>query len=150
MIAVYRITCLVNGKSYIGGTTDIARRWKEHRSGLRGGGHSNHRLQAAWNEFGEGAFEFVVLQECSVDELRCLEDRLLAEHDAHTNGFNLSHLGAGLTTEGRALLSERMKGNTHHTAMVAESRTEAGRRRRLETMKRLNATGTMRFKKRKA
>lgn len=147
MIAVYRITCLVDGRSYIGGTLDLTRRWKEHRSGLRGGKHSNHRLQAAWNEHGENAFEFVVLQACSAADLRATEDRMLTEYDAHENGFNLSHLGAGLTTEGRALLSERMQGNTNQAAMIAESRSEAGRRRRSEIMRHLNATRRMRFKK---
>lgn len=60
--AIYRILCLVSGRVYIGQTmSNPARRWSEHKCALRHGRHSNPHLQAAWNKYGEQAFDFSVL-----------------------------------------------------------------------------------------
>lgn len=72
---VYRITCVPNGKVYIGSTTDVARRWKQHRSHLNRGTHGNPHLLAAWSKYGADAFRFEVVEETSE------ADRL--EREAH-------------------------------------------------------------------
>lgn len=47
---------------YVDSSDDIPRRWKTHRSLLRGGRHHNYRLQAAWDEHGEAAFTFEAIE----------------------------------------------------------------------------------------
>jgi len=69
---VYCIRNLFDGKCYIGSTTrGFAHRWKIHLSDLRENDHHNHRLQRAWNECGEAAFEFDMIEECESE--KCIE-----------------------------------------------------------------------------
>lgn len=58
---IYQIKNLINGKIYIGGATNLASRWKVHKSLLNNGKHSNIHLQRAWNKEN---FVFSVLEEC--------------------------------------------------------------------------------------
>jgi group I intron endonuclease len=59
-MGVYKITGPV--QLYVGSSDDIPRRWKSHLSQLRGGRHHNHQLQAAWDEHGETAFVFMIIE----------------------------------------------------------------------------------------
>ena len=59
---IYQITNVFNGKKYVGSTVDFERRWKRHLDNLRKGRHHNSRLQRAYNKYGEGVFEFSVLE----------------------------------------------------------------------------------------
>jgi group I intron endonuclease len=61
---IYAITNMLNGYRYIGGTTDITRRWKVHISQLRHNKHKNERLQNAWNKDGSSIFNLEVLELC--------------------------------------------------------------------------------------
>lgn len=58
---IYQITCLVNGKRYIGSSVDVFRRWADHRRALRNGKHPNPKLQAVCSKYGLSnlGFEFV-------------------------------------------------------------------------------------------
>jgi hypothetical protein len=60
IVGIYRITG--PGRVYVGSSDNIPRRWKTHRAQLRGNRHHNYRLQAAWNEHGEAAFSWEVVQ----------------------------------------------------------------------------------------
>jgi len=60
---IYAIINCVNGKVYVGSAVDIKRRWIRHVHRLRVGTHTNPILQAAWNKYGEFAFDFFVLEE---------------------------------------------------------------------------------------
>ena len=62
MISVYEIINIENGRSYVGSSTDIKRRWGAHVRSLRKGTHRNSHLQRAWDKYGEGAFSFCVLE----------------------------------------------------------------------------------------
>lgn len=66
---IYSILNKENGKIYVGLSTNVDRRWKEHRSELNQGKHHNSYLQNAWNKYGESAFEFNILEYCDEDEL---------------------------------------------------------------------------------
>lgn len=70
---VYAITCQPTGESYIGQSCNIEARWKSHVSYLRGGYHHNPRLGKAWNQYGESAFSFAVIEE--VQDLQHLRMR---------------------------------------------------------------------------
>lgn len=57
---------------YIGSTRrSFGVRWKEHRTSLRAGKHTNPVLQNAWNKYGESAFAFCILE--PVDDITQIE-----------------------------------------------------------------------------
>jgi group I intron endonuclease len=60
---IYKITNMVNGKIYIGQTTDWKRRFSEHKA--RGyGQESNKILYLAFDKYGIENFNFEVIEEC--------------------------------------------------------------------------------------
>jgi group I intron endonuclease len=60
--AIYGILNLINGKIYIGSAVNVYHRLHTHKSKLKYGNHGNKHLQSAWREYGELAFEFIVLE----------------------------------------------------------------------------------------
>lgn len=58
--AIYTITCIPNGKIYVGQAVNVRRRWHSHKWYLRKGDHRNGHLQRAWNKYGESSFVFAV------------------------------------------------------------------------------------------
>jgi hypothetical protein len=66
---VYQITCLANGKIYVGSAISLRRRWNGHRRALQGGYHHNPHLQSAWNKYGESQFKFSVLELTGIDDV---------------------------------------------------------------------------------
>ncbi len=59
---VYQILNKSNGKYYVGSSSDIKRRFIDHKKLLRNNKHDNGHLQNAWNLYGEGMFEFVIMK----------------------------------------------------------------------------------------
>lgn len=74
-MGIYFIRNTVSGKLYIGSSVNIHTRWQHHRSALRHGKHTNPKLMNSWNQHGESAFEFGVLEE--VDD----RDLLISRED---------------------------------------------------------------------
>lgn len=70
---VYKIINTVNGKYYVGSAINIRLRWNGHKSQLNRGVHHSQKLQRAWNKYGSGAFEFIVINVCSVEEMFDIE-----------------------------------------------------------------------------
>lgn len=94
---VYCITCLVNGKCYIGKTNDPERRWRDHcePKASNAGGMLIHR---AIKKHGPENFKFEVIAECeSEDEAFEVEHRLITERGTSdlTKGYNLNEGGRG-------------------------------------------------------
>ncbi len=76
---VYKITCLINDKIYIGSSNNIKKRWKVHKNELNKNNHDNMFLQRDWNRFGEKNFIFEVLEECKITEQYVMEQKYLDE-----------------------------------------------------------------------
>ena len=88
---VYEIRCMVTNKIYIGSSVDMKFRWAQHRVRLNKGHHRNAHLQAAWNRYGESAFQFTVLQYAERADLLRIEQEWIertncADRDV---GFNI-------------------------------------------------------------
>ncbi len=56
IMGVYAIHNQVNGKLYVGASTNIHVRWAHHRATLAFGQHANPRLQADWRKHGGERF----------------------------------------------------------------------------------------------
>lgn len=67
---IYAIVCIANNKIYVGSAKDISQRWYTHQSMLRRHRTHSHKLQNAWDKYGEENFEFLVLER--VDNLEDL------------------------------------------------------------------------------
>jgi group I intron endonuclease len=59
---IYKITCPLSDKTYIGSAVNIENRWAAHRSRLNNNKHENAHLQNAWNKYGEELFNFFVVE----------------------------------------------------------------------------------------
>lgn len=95
MIGIYMIHNKINNKVYIGQTVDIDNRWMQHRSRLRCQNHENKHLQAAYNLYGEDAFEYVLLEECERNELNEKEIFYIQYYDSYKTGYNQDLGGQG-------------------------------------------------------
>jgi len=65
---IYCILNTVNGKFYIGSTTNLWRRYKNHFNDLSKNQHHSVYLQRAFNKYGNEAFEFHVLEVVEKEE----------------------------------------------------------------------------------
>lgn len=142
MQGIYEIINLINGKSYVGSSIDLKRRWYSHVRTLRNGQHRNPYLQAAWNKYGEGAFLFCVIEQVEN------EDRLLRREQYYLDcafgvgsTYNIAKdatapmLGREVSEETRRKLSESNKGKIpwtkgrHRTIETRHKISEANRGR---------------------
>jgi group I intron endonuclease len=62
---IYKITS-PSGNFYIGSSSDIERRWREHRSMLRRERHANPALQSAYKKYGLDKLGFEIIEICEV------------------------------------------------------------------------------------
>lgn len=66
MIGIYKITNLVNGKTYIGQSINIERRFWDHRCVSH---ETNRHLKHALIKYGKDNFKYEVIEECSAEML---------------------------------------------------------------------------------
>lgn len=95
MIGIYKITNKTNGKTYIGQSIDIDRRWKEHRNSYKTG---KEILYRAIRKHGIENFEFEIITECEKEELNELEQKYVLLYKSYV-GFKKSK-GYNMTTGG--------------------------------------------------
>jgi group I intron endonuclease len=123
MVGVYCIENIFNGKKYIGYSTNIKNRWRNHKNYLKNGTHINNYLQNVYNKYGENIFKFYIIQELDVDEnyLCLMEIYWIAYYDAYVldgGGYNLTRGGEGClgfcpSQDSRNKMSESGKGRKH-------------------------------------
>ncbi len=89
-IGIYRITCTVNGKVYIGSSENVGHRLVAHRSMLRRQTHSSRALQRAWLKHGPDAFTFELIETCDPEVLLVREQHHIDSHRSAESryGFN--------------------------------------------------------------
>lgn len=92
---IYCILNLVNNKRYIGKSVNIYNRWTTEKSGLRNKYFHNVHLQRAWDKYGESAFDFYILEKCSVELLADREQYWITFYDSYNNGYNQTIGGEG-------------------------------------------------------
>lgn len=146
--SVYCITCLINGKRYVGKSNDPERRWRDHceANALKAGGMLIHR---AIRKHGSENFKFEVLSTFDTEDAAFEEERrLIAElkltdrsfgynmNEGGRGGHNPSaevrekigakHRGKKISDAQKAMISARHKGKTiseDSRRKMSESRT---------------------------
>lgn len=123
---IYKIINVKNGKFYVGSTTNLYERFRNHRKMLRGSRHHCKHLQASWNKYGEDSFVFVIVETLDNDvNLFETEELWLDEHfgkpycynsgkSAHAPmrglvGKNNPSFGKIISQEQREAISKKLK-----------------------------------------
>lgn len=145
--AIYLITCLVNGKQYVGQARNLRVRWQFHRSAALGKPNQSYTQKMAislsMRKHGFENFEFTILETCDVDKLDAREVHWITVlKTLSPDGYNLTsggvhpkrfakevgerisaaNKGHVKTPEWRAALSEAHKGKK----LSAEHRKKIG------------------------
>lgn len=143
---IYRITNLVNGKTYIGKTgVSFGDRWDCHKAQLNGGYHDNPHLQKAWNKYGAKSFEFAVVE--AVDDVSVLNDlerKYIKEYRSIGECYNIldggdggSLLGSHLSEDARRKIGEKNRIN-----MTGRKASEETKKKMSNSQKRRYANWT--------
>ena len=106
MIGIYKITNKNTGKSYIGQSNDIERRFKEHQIA---GKKSRIPVDIAIQKYGKDLFTYEVVEECLIDQLNEREEYWIKFYDTFNNGYNCNPGGNQSSigeNNGRAKLTE--------------------------------------------
>ena len=106
MIGIYKITNKETGKSYIGQSNDINRRFKEHQTV---GEKSRIPVDIAIQKYGKDSFLYEVIEECNIEELNQRETYWIQYFNTVNNGYNCNIGGDQQSigeANGRAKLTE--------------------------------------------
>lgn len=98
---IYKITNLVNGKCYIGQTSqNIRKRWRDHinTSNEKNSNYYNYPLYKAFRKYGINNFKFEIIEECNVNELNEKEIFYIEEFNSYKDGYNQTLGGGGHKT----------------------------------------------------
>lgn len=87
-IGIYQILNTTSKKSYIGSTTDLKVRKRDHLSGLRNNRHPNPHIQHSFNKYDEFSFKFLVLLKCPEEDLLLLEQKFF-DHYQDTKRWDM-------------------------------------------------------------
>lgn len=161
MVGIYKITNIINHKSYIGKSENIEERFKEHKIPYRWRQHSNIILYKAFLKYGIENFLFEVIEECSPQQLNDREKYWIKYFhtyigDESSHGYNMTEGGDGKTSasqqnwwdnhpEQKKLHSKKLSGannpfyHQHHTQETRDKMKEAWKHRdKDELMKNLH------------
>ena len=92
---IYKITNLINQKSYIGQSKNIEERWKNHKSDSKSPEKSHYPLYRAFNKQGIENFKWEILEECPIEKLDEKEIYQIALYNTYEKGYNQTAGGRG-------------------------------------------------------
>lgn len=118
---LYKITCINNGKIYIGSSNNIEKRWILHLSRLRNGKHDNIIMQNCYDKYGITSLKIDIVLLCIESELIQKEQLLLnSVFDNQNACMNINAItnkppsckGKVLSNEHKHKISQSNKGKT--------------------------------------
>jgi hypothetical protein len=91
LIGIYCIKCILTKKVYIGSSSNIYMRFRDHKSKLNNNKHANGYLQNSWNKYGENNFKFSIIELCDKNNLLFKENFYIEKNNSLNGrkGFNL-------------------------------------------------------------
>lgn len=138
---IYMILNVITKARYVGSAARRLRhRQYEHWYLLRRNKHRTPHLQAAWNKYGESAFEFIPLQNCAPQDALAIEQRWLDKF--REDGYRLynarvyvaSQLGMKHSEDARRKMSAALTGKKRNLS-------PEGRARMIAAIKSVNRKG---------
>jgi len=127
---IYKITNIVNNKSYIGQTNNPDLRWSQHKSNAKYN-RGTQVITRAITKYGANNFEFEVIASClTKDDADKLEEIIIAQYDSCNpiNGYNVA-AGGNTTPRTEEILKKISEGinkfyETHESHMKGKVLTE--------------------------
>jgi len=89
IIGIYKLTS-PSGKCYIGQSTNIHQRFREHRRDKK---YKHAKLYNAINKYGYDNFKREIIETCSIEELDKREKFWIQSYDAVDSGYNCDYGG---------------------------------------------------------
>ena len=133
---IYRITNTLNGKSYIGQTSEsFQRRFWHHRWKLNNNSHDNQYLQNAWNKYGEKNFEFGVVEIIEKDFLDEAEIRQIKKYRQKNLSYNILDGGGGAKGYVRTDEQKRIVGEKNRINNLGRKASDETKRKMSESRK---------------
>lgn len=86
---IYAIKNIRNGKVYIGSAINLKDRFKQHKSYLFSGRHTNQKLLRAYNKAGEKELAFRIIEFCSIEDRLSVEQKWIDYYDCVEKGYNI-------------------------------------------------------------
>ena len=77
---IYKITCLANGKVYIGQSSNLSKRITDHKWMFVKGNHKSIPLQEAYNQYGPNNFTYEIVEYCPKEQLEERERFYLTQY----------------------------------------------------------------------
>ena len=150
--AIYIIRNCISGKVYVGQSVNVRERVRQHKYQLRHGKHYNRHLQAAWDVYGEPAFEFIIFKQVTGDtreiivgELNRLEQETIKQMGACGHGgYNMDSGGLNkvVSEETREKLRQSHRGQKSYvrTDIMRQRLREAntGKKLSVETCRKMS------------
>jgi group I intron endonuclease len=88
MIGIYKITNRINGKSYVGQSINMEKRFKEHLY------KQDAYIDRAIHKYGKDNFNFEILEQCSQEDLNEKERYYINKLNTKQKGYNIADGGA--------------------------------------------------------
>lgn len=135
MIGIYKIENKINKKVYIGCSNNIEKRWSDHKTNAfsEGGREYQKTLYRAIRKYGINNFNFTVVCECPLEELKKKEIEIIRNFDSYNNGYN--------ETIGGDIGGYDLQGENHPNSKLTEQDVKeirgryANKERRMEVFK---------------
>lgn len=156
---IYAIRSIIHpDRIYIGSSTNIRKRWCQHRDSLKNGMHHNSKIMNHYNKYGADDLVFEIIIQCSAELLIAMEQSFINLYEPWfnvrpiaDNNFGVKHsediiqrnrerrLGTKASEETKRKLSEMRMGHPvseETKRKIAASNT--GKKASLETRKKLS------------
>ena len=108
MIGIYKYQNKLNGKIYIGQSTDIERRYQQHLWDAEKRPEQGTGIDLAINKYGINNFTFEIIEQCNSEQLDERERFWIEYFNSYTDGYNRTPGGSSLKGEEhpRAILTK--------------------------------------------
>lgn len=128
---IYKITNMVNGKSYIGKTINLERRWRQH---ISGNGNTSI-LSKALRKYGVSNFVFSIVDKISTPDKENLNTQLsrlemyyIGVYNTYKHGYNATIGGEGSSGFSPSLETRLRMSIAHKNKPISEKKREAYRK----------------------
>lgn len=131
---IYKITNQLNGKNYIGQTTQYETRFKKHYSKLVNDKHDNKNLQREWKKFTESDFTFELVEFCATKSRADSREIYWIECYREEN-LSLNILSGGyLDKKERILMDKSLKDNNLTNEELSEIKKMLSKGEKMKTI----------------